>query len=86
VLVALRQGADGGVCIELQQQHYGPGIGWFNQRSLVIDPHQWQQLQSLLGHTSGAAVLTAAADRPREVIPFPGPRDTTTPRPASGTL
>jgi hypothetical protein len=82
--VALRQGVDGDLSIELLQQHYGEGIGWFNQRSLTIDPRQWKQIQSILGSHDVAGVVAEAADAPRDVLPFPVPSDGARRRSAAG--
>jgi hypothetical protein len=85
VLVSAVQSADGELVVELLQQHYGPGIGWFNQRGLTLDSRQWRQLQAVLGHQAIAGELSDAAEAPRSVVPFPGPNDPMPARRVSGT-
>ena len=85
MLVALKQAGDGSVAIELLQQHYGEGIGWFNQRSMTLDPRQWQQLQTLLGKSKPAEQFEAMAGQQRDVLPFPGPSETPGHRRAAGS-
>ena len=75
--VALTQGRDGRLAIDLRDQHYAEGIGWFDQRTLALDPRQFRQLKAVLGLNSSA--LEAFEDEPPATIPFPGP---STPRPA----
>ncbi len=53
--VSLSQGDDGRLLIDLREQHYADGIGWFDQRRLELDPRQFQQLQSVLALKSDAA-------------------------------
>ena len=78
-LVARR---DGRLAIELRQQHYAEGIGWFDQRTLELDPRQLRQLQAVLG--SAAPRLTEQVQEPREILPFPGPAAPSAPRLAVG--
>ncbi len=85
ILVAMKQSADGSVALELLQQHHGAGIGWFNQRSLTLDARQWRQLRELLGAPGAADSLDAAAEEPRTVVPFPGPRERTARRKAASS-
>ena len=47
--VSLVHAEEGGLLIDLREQHYAEGIGWFDQRRLEIDPRQYQQLQAVLG-------------------------------------
>jgi hypothetical protein len=39
--------------LELRQQSFGDGIGWFNQSTIALEPHQVAELRSALG-TSGS--------------------------------
>ena len=39
--------------LELRQQSWGEGIGWFTQSSLPLAPHQVGQLRNALGSSSG---------------------------------
>lgn len=69
--VALVQARDGRATIELCEQNHAPGLGWFGQRSLTLDPQQWRQLQAVLG---GKAPVDFAPEAPRgDVLPFPAP-------------
>ena len=53
--VALRQAADGSLVIELRDQHYGgEAVGWFDQRTMSLEPRQWKQLQTVLGSKTAA--------------------------------
>lgn len=70
--VSLRQQHGGRVVIELSQQHYAEGIGWYDQRGLELDPKQLRQLQAILG--SGSTELgTLEGEQQPAVLPFPGP-------------
>lgn len=82
--VALRQGSDGALCIELLQQHFGEGIGWFTQRSLTLDSRQWRQIQTALGSRGVSSEIDDAVAAPREVLPFPVHGERPTRRPAAG--
>ncbi len=82
VQVTLAQHKDGRLSIELRDQHYAEGIGWFDQRVLDLDPRQFRQLQAVLG--SGASMLALAEEKPRATIPFPGPATRQPMRPAVG--
>ena len=35
--------------LELRQQTWGEGIGWFTQNSVPVEPHQLAQLRTTLG-------------------------------------
>jgi len=80
--VALVQGVDGRLVIDLRDQHYGEGIGWFDQRTLALDPRQFRQLQAVLGLKS--STLAASEDEPPATLPFPGPSTPEPKRPAVG--
>ena len=41
--------AEGGSQIELRQQSWGEGVGWFTQNRLPIEPHQLSELRNSLG-------------------------------------
>jgi hypothetical protein len=71
--VGLEQRSDGRLAIDLCEQHFAEGIGWFDQRTLSLDPRQFQQLQAVLGLKAAHLVEDAAAEVPA-TIPFPGPR------------
>ena len=38
-----------GSWIELRQQSWGEGIGWFTQSTIVLEPQQWAQLKTTMG-------------------------------------
>ncbi len=80
--VALVQRRDGRLVIDLRDQHHAEGIGWFDQRTLTLEPRQWKQLQAVLG--SSAPALAVEADIPPATIPFPGPGDSSPRRTAAG--
>jgi hypothetical protein len=61
MLVVLIQSPSTGSHVELRQQSYGDGVGWFTQSSVCMEPHQVAELRSVLG-TSGA---TAGSSLPR---------------------
>lgn len=83
--VALRQKADGRLVIELRDQHFGgEAIGWFDQRTMTLEPRQWQQLQAVLGAKGPSAALDAESESPPATIPFPGPNVPRPRRPAVG--
>ena len=42
---------DSGSRVELRQQSWGDGIGWFTQNSVSLEPKQVAQLKSALGAT-----------------------------------
>src|SRR5512135_562560 len=80
--VALVQGRDGRLTIDLREQHYAEGIGWFDQRALELDSRQFRQLQEALGAKS--AQLGADLEKAPVSIPFPGPRTAAPARAAAG--
>ncbi|MBV8606860.1 MAG: hypothetical protein JO034_05275 [Singulisphaera sp.] len=82
IQVTLAQHEDGRLSIELRDQHFAEGIGWFDQRALDLDPRQFRQLQAVLG--SRTSVLTLSEEEPRATVPFPGPATRRPMRPAVG--
>jgi hypothetical protein len=80
--VSLVQAEDGRLLIDLREQHYAEGIGWFDQRRLELDPRQFQQLQGVLGLKSDW--LGSVAQEQPATIPFPGPVVEVSQRPAAG--
>jgi hypothetical protein len=79
--VVLTQGRHGNLTIELREQHYAEGIGWFDQRALSLEPGQFKRLQAVLG--TEAAVWEELEESPA-TLPFPGPADLYRRRPAVG--
>jgi hypothetical protein len=69
VLLVLVQTSDaGGVSatrMELRQQSFGEGIGWFTQSTVQLEPGQVADLRNMLGMTTAAAP-TRRPKLPRE--------------------
>ncbi len=80
--VALLQSDDGGLLIDLREQHFAEGIGWFDQRTMELEPRQFRQLQAILGLKS--ALLDDALAEVPATLPFPGPRTSSPSRSAVG--
>jgi hypothetical protein len=80
--VSLAQRCDGRLTIDLREQHYAEGIGWFDQRALELDPRQVRELQAVLGAQSSR--LAASERESPMTIPFPGPSVRESVRPAVG--
>jgi hypothetical protein len=49
LLVVLIHEAGHGSRIELRQQSFGVGVGWFTQSSVSLEPHQVAELRGALG-------------------------------------
>lgn len=71
VTVVLARDAEGGSRLELRQQSWGVGVGWFTQSSVQLEPHQVAELRGALGTAAGRTGKTfspayahAAADSP----------------------
>lgn len=62
----------GGNRLELRQQSWGEGVGWFTQSTVQLAPHQVGELRGVLG-ASGAArpKLPAAFSRRDPSLPLP---------------
>ncbi|MGE3808461.1 MAG: hypothetical protein AB7K24_27675 [Gemmataceae bacterium] len=72
LLVSLLHDDQGGSRISLRQQSWADGIGWFDQKSLDLDPEQLRQLRAVLGwKQSQAEKPTDDSDRPA-TLRFPG--------------
>ena len=68
VIVQLVQDQSSGTTatlVEICQQSYGDGIGWYNQQSVALEPAQLAALRNVLG----------AAGRPSGVVASDGLRD-----------
>ena len=78
LLVVHRHGqnrhGEGYTRIELRQQTWGEGIGWFTQNTMPLEPQQVGQLRGALGGPSsfasptvgfGETVTTKGSDRPQ---------------------
>jgi hypothetical protein len=53
LLVVLLQSPDAGSRMELRQQSFSKGIGWFTQSTVHLEPGQVAALRNALGTTSG---------------------------------
>ena len=62
VAVVLIQSATGGSYMELRQQSFGDGVGWFTQSSVTLEPHQVAEMRSVFG-TSGATATPSLPKR-----------------------
>lgn len=82
VSLATRPG--GRVMIDLCEQHFAEGIGWFDQRSLRLDPRQFRQLQAVLGMRAADLDAAVEAVEAPATIPLPGPCAAGPRRPAVG--
>jgi hypothetical protein len=63
LLVVLIQSAETGSHMELRQQSFSKGIGWFTQSSVQLEPGQVAALRNALGHSGGRR---SAEPLPRE--------------------
>ena len=54
--------------IELHQQRWAEGIGWYDQKVISLEPSQWRSLQQLLA--SPVRVVVADAAEPPATVPF----------------
>jgi hypothetical protein len=70
--VALVDGGDGRLKIDLREQHFAEGIGWFDQRTLVLEPEQFKRLQAVLGLK---ADHTPMRDERPATLAFPVPAE-----------
>src|SRR5437764_10032772 len=53
LLVVLVQSAEQGSQIELRQQSFSTGIGWFTQSTVQLEPGQVAALRNALGNAGG---------------------------------
>ena len=69
LLVVLVHTKAGKSQVVLRQQSWAEGIGWYDQKSLALDPHQLRQLKAVLGCRS----FSPQPDGPgvAAVLPFP---------------
>lgn len=67
LVVVLRQIA-GGSQLELQQQSWGDGVGWFTQTRLPVEREQLPLLRSALGRSG---TLATPQTPPQQTLPFP---------------
>src|SRR3954447_18169095 len=53
LLVVLLQSPEAGSCMELRQQSFSTGIGWFTQSTVQLEPGQVAALRNALGNAGG---------------------------------
>jgi len=70
LLVVLVQSPENGSRMELRQQSFSKGIGWFTQSTVQLDPGQVAALRSALGNSRGAR---SANRLPREFSKITSP-------------
>jgi hypothetical protein len=63
LIVVLVQAADGKSRMELRQQSFSKGIGWFTQSTVHLEPNQVASLRNALGATTSKR---RSAPLPRE--------------------
>ncbi|MBI3979636.1 MAG: hypothetical protein HY331_15760 [Chloroflexi bacterium] len=78
--VSLLRGDDGSVAVKLVQRTFAPGLGWFDQKTLVLNPGQLGPLADLLGQAERVADTLPAPPRSRVLRFRSGPAQ----RPAAG--
>jgi hypothetical protein len=76
VLVVLCQDAGEPSRLEMRQQSWGVGVGWFTQSSVKLEPSQVSQLRQSLGMTAGVAAtrpkpLPKSFSQVDSVVAFP---------------
>ncbi|HUE70406.1 MAG TPA: hypothetical protein VMP01_05900 [Pirellulaceae bacterium] len=64
LLLVLVQHSGDGSRMELRQQSFSHGVGWFTQSTVVLEPDQVSQLRSALGMTAASRGRT---DLPQEM-------------------
>jgi hypothetical protein len=57
--------------VVLRQQSWAEGIGWYDQKSLALDPQQLRRLKAVLGVRSSTLEWADDAAAPA-TLPFPG--------------
>lgn len=74
VLVVLVQSVIDGSRLELRQQSFGDGIGWFTQSTVALEPGQVSQLRNALGLCAGPATSRLPREFSRIQTPAWEPR------------
>jgi len=69
VLLVLTDGNSSSV-VEMRQQSWGEGVGWFTQSHVQLEPQQVAELKRTLGQSSGS--VNCRPTRPRDSV---RPRD-----------
>lgn len=60
VLVVLAMTAEGS-CVEIRQQSWGEGLGWYTQNSVQLEPHQVAGMRQALGLGGAFAQVRVSA-------------------------
>jgi hypothetical protein len=70
LLLVLAQSRAGESQVVLRQQSWAAGIGWYDQKSLALAPHQLRELKAVLGCRRSSP----QPDDPdvSAILPFPG--------------
>lgn len=63
ILVVLVQSAGEGSHVEMRQQSFGEGIGWFTQSTIRLEPGQVAALKSALGRASAGPATSPRLPR-----------------------
>jgi hypothetical protein len=63
ILVVLVQNPSEGSRIEMRQQSFGEGIGWFTQSTIRMEPGQVASLKNAFGRSSAGPVPSARLPR-----------------------
>lgn len=62
--------ADGSSQISLRQQSWAKGLGWYDQKTLEVEPEQLRLLRTVFGMGGGGARRPVAEEGPG-TLPFP---------------
>jgi len=71
LLVVLVQSAEHGSRMELRQQSFSKGIGWFTQSTVQLEPNQVAALRNALGSNASAKHSTTRLPREFSTISPP---------------
>ena len=74
ILVCLDASQEGVWKIQLHEQRWAEGIGWYDQKVIELEPAQWRRLQQLVA--SPALARRVESDVPPATVPFPHRRPT----------
>jgi hypothetical protein len=68
VELVLHHTAEGSASLEVRSLRWGPGIGWYVQKTINLDPAQVHRLDHLLRRSS---IIRRKSGNSGKVIPFP---------------
>ena len=69
--LVLRHMEEGSTALEVRSLSWGQGIGWYTQKTIVLDPGQVRRLASLLRRT---ALTSQTRTGGRKILTFPTKR------------